>query len=657
MRQLVRTAGILAALCVALVVWLGAPAAALALPVAAATTPTTAPATTPTTTTATTIAPTIAPTGVEAVPSNAAGRAEARAAGPLRADVNDFEIASFDADYHLGRDAEGRSTLRTVERIVAVFPEFDQNRGIIRDIPSVYDGHGTEPRVVSVTDETGSERPFTTEENGDFLSVTIAVPEGEYVHGEQSYVIEYTQRDVTKRFDDTAADEFYWDVNGTGWRQPFGEVRARVTLEDGLESALTGESACYRGASGSSDPCQLTVDGPVVALDEQDLGPGENVTFAIGFDPGTFAAALVPFLERVPLLIYGGLASLAGAIALGIATVVRGRRGARTGDPVIAQYEPPEGVSLPVSAELLRAGRKAMTASLLDLAVRGRIRLLHDEASGQYGAQGLGGDGLADEDGSLYRALFSSDEALHDAPQPTVWFSPGSTLLGDAAAAMRTRARAAVKRMGLVGRVSGWAVGGFAALLVIALALPVLHAILLGDFVMMSVLLAVGINVLIWVLLVSIISLRRMRPRTLEGARLHDHFLGLREYIRLAEADRIRMLQSASGAEVDASSIVRVYERLLPYAVLFGFEREWQAELSRYYRESGPEWVAGSADASLTFQLQGFHAAVAASPIAHAVSSSGAGSGSGSSFSSSFGGSSGGGFSDGGGGGGGGGGI
>ena len=35
------------------------------------------------------------------------------------ADVNDFNFSSFDADYYLSKDSEGRSTLKVVERLTA----------------------------------------------------------------------------------------------------------------------------------------------------------------------------------------------------------------------------------------------------------------------------------------------------------------------------------------------------------------------------------------------------------------------------------------------------------------------------------------------------------------------------------------------------------
>ena len=149
------------------------------------------------------------------------------------------------------------------------------------------------------------------------------------------------------------------------------------------------------------------------------------------------------------------------------------------------------------------------------------------------------------------------------------------------------------------------------------------------------------------------VKLKKSKRLTEKGALLKDYLEGLREYIRLAEADRIRMLQSASGAEVSEQQIVQIYERLLPYAVLFGFEREWQSELDKYYRESAPAWVEGTHRQVTVFNVSNFERRVATSPVTRTSSSGGAGSSRGS-FSSFSGGSSGGGFSGGGGGGGGG---
>lgn len=572
------------------------------------------------------------------------------------ADVNDFVVESFDAEYTLSRDESGRSSLKTTEHIVAVFPDFDQNRGLIRDLTRVYDGHSTELQIVSVTDENGTPRNYTTEPYGsDFLSVIMAVPEGQFVHGHQHYVIEYTQRDVTRFFEDTAADEFYWDVNGTEWTQPFGRVSARLNLDPALGAALNGNVACYRGGFGSATQCEITQEGGGFSVNEAALGPGENVTMAIGFAEGTFAPAPapeVPFLQRVPLLVWGGALSLIAAVATFIITLVRGRS-AKTGRAIIAQYEPPKGVSVALAAEILRVRAKSMTATLLDFAVRRKLRLLHHAETDQYGAQALGQSELLSLEKTTFSRIFTGSSSTQVDPGTTLWFSRSSTRLGDAATKLKNGAKAEATSKKLVKKVSGKATLAVVILMLLALGLPLLHSLLLDNFFMMTILLAVGVNVLVWALIGAVATLGTMRRSTEKGALLLDHLNGLREFIRVAEADRIRMLQSASGAEVDEHFIVRVYERLLPYAVLFGFEREWQSELARYYRESTPDWVYGAEGRTFLTALPivGLSQAVARAPVTRAVSS---GSGSGGSFSSSSGGSSGGGFSGGGGGGGGG---
>jgi len=584
-------------------------------------------------------------------------------APPARADVNDFSFASLDVEYELGRDADGHSILTTTERFVAEFPEYDQNRGFIRDIPREYAGFDTHIDVRSVTDENGQPRPFTTEPYGDYLSVTMAVPEGSYVHGQQTYVLTYTQRDVTNHFDADAGggpegtDEFYWDVNGTEWSQPFGRISVRLTLSDDLVDAFSGAASCYRGTYGSSTECELTTEAASILADESEFGPYENLTIAAGFAPGTFTLPQPPFLERVPLIMIGGFVSLAASIGLTVFWGIRNRRGFKTGRAIIAQYEPPAHTPVAFSAEMVGGQAKTMTATLLDFAVRRNLRLLYDAPSDTYGVQALTPQGLEPDELTLYTKIAHTAVPTMNADGTpgmsagTLWFDRSSTTLGDAAAALKKSAKSRVTKLGLRRKPKALTVVIPPVLLLVSLLLLILHSIVVGNTVLMTVVIAVGANVLIWAALGMIAVLASGRPRTEAGALLHDHLMGLREYIRLAEADRLRVLQSASGAEVSEDRIVQIYERLLPYAVLFGYEKEWQAELSKYYRESTPDWVSGSSVSNLNaLSLSSMHLAVASSPVTRTVSTS---SGGGSSF-SSFGGSSGGGFSGGGGGGGGG---
>jgi hypothetical protein len=145
-----------------------------------------------------------------------------------------------------------------------------------------------------------------------------------------------------------------------------------------------------------------------------------------------------------------------------------------------------------------------------------------------------------------------------------------------------------------------------------------------------------------------VVGLVARRPLTAKGAETRDHLKGLQVFIEWAEADRIRMLQSPRGAERapidvnDPRQMLRLYEVLLPYAVVFGQEKEWAQQLAVLYGADGsPGWYTGSS---------GFNAAAFSSGIGSLSSSASASS-------STSGGSSGGGSAGGGGGGGGGGGV
>lgn len=195
-------------------------------------------------------------------------------------DVQDFAFESYDATYALDRDVDGGSTLTATETFVALFPEFDQNHGIRR---SLVDPTGT-LEVTGVTDDDGAARVYDVDPGDGYVNVTIAGDD--FVHGRQVYVIAYRQSGVISDAGDKQV--FLWDLTGTGWAQPFGDVDARIVLGAGLTAALTGEGACYYGPAGSTSTCNLRLDGDVVTIDGPSLKPHETVTVELLFAAGTF---------------------------------------------------------------------------------------------------------------------------------------------------------------------------------------------------------------------------------------------------------------------------------------------------------------------------------------------------------------------------------
>ncbi|CAN5181017.1 DUF2207 domain-containing protein [soil metagenome] len=581
----------------------------------------------------------------------------ADAPGVVRAGVDDFSFASYAADYYLDVDAAGRSTLKTVETFVATFPESDQNHGMKRAIPDSYQGIPTDITVEGVTDGEGKPRPFTTESDNGFLVVTSRA-DG-FVHGDQTYVFTYTQHDITRYFPDTDDDELYWDTVGTGWAQPFGAVTAHFHVPAGLVKSLNGSTACYRGGEGATDRCEVTPEpegtGTVFTVSAEQLAPYENVTVAIGFKPHTFTPRddsffASPFGVLQLLSVIAALAALVWSIVLRVTTFADGK-----GRPtVIAEYTPPKGLDIVTAAVILGRTTRAAAAEFIDLAVTRKVRIVETEKPGFFSrgkayllelidASGLDGSALA-----FATALFGYPLA------------PGTGyLMSGKDVALSQQVRAIILAATRDATATGLRKKPRSAIALLVAAIAVLGGIgtawsgfsLINDSRggLLPFLLFFPAAIAVFVVFKLV-----FRPALSDrGAELRDHLKGLELYIRLAEADRLRMLQSPTGAEREAVSatdprqVVDVYEKLLPYAVLFNLEREWAAELAKYYTEQSPDWYAGSG---------AFNAAVFASSIG-SLSSTAASSYSGSASSSSSGGAGGGGSSGGGGGGGGGGGV
>ncbi len=573
---------------------------------------------------------------------------------------------------------------------MASFPQHDQNRGIVRAIPNRYRDIDTQLDLLSVTDEAGMARSFTVETDGDFDVVTIAVPEGQYVHGAQTYVIEYTQRDVTAFFENTGRDEFYWDINGTGWRQPFRQVVAELQVAPELVDALADDFACYQGAEGANEPCTIlrTGEASYSASADRELEPRETMTIAVGFAPGTFAEAEPGFIQRNALWLTALPLAVAALLAATILILVRSVwLDAPSRRAVIAQYEPPPGLDMFLAAEMVGAQPRAAVASLLDLAVRGNSRLLHHDvplagsprlATGTvltapgadpytvpvFGVQAISDDGLTTAERGFAAMIFPPKLA----PDAVRWFDRPDSALAERIVAWRDETSRRAMTLGLRRRPT---TASYVPVLLLAILTALAQAAGLLALIerverdpMLVAPALLGFAGTTAVVFLLILAFRR-RPLTPEGREALDHLRGLQLFLRLADADRIRMLQSPQGAEryiagngaVAASGligaeprvqIIRVYERLLPYAVLFGYERAWLATLAHHYQQARPEWmIFGRHDVHLPIFLDSLSGLVSSLATSY----------SGSDHSSSSGGSDDGGSAGGGGGGGGGGGV
>ena len=566
---------------------------------------------------------------------------------PVSSDLNDFAFESLSVAYALSRADDGTSRLTVEETFVALFPEYDQNRGMRRAIPDAYLDAPLNPRLVSITDENGAPRESETDSEDGVYTMTSRA--GDYVHGRQTYVFTYTLENVTRSFADTASDEFYWKVNGLDWPQGFGEIRARLTVDPSLAGAMTGASACYVGYAESRQQCVIETDAAAGVSDASaaPVPPYQGVTIAVAFAPGTFT----PFDPSYLASPWGWLQGAAGLGAVGALVLAVGARARRLRDEpgrpaIIAEYTPPPGIDALESAVLLGLVNKAIPAEVLEQAVVGSIRIVEGGRK-PWGRAKLTAvlvdPAKADGDGRmLLEGLFPGG-----APGDEFEFGRQDTRLSAAAQKILKAASTALDARGLR-RTVPVSVRAWPVVLAVVSAIAVFGFGFAALGAGVAALVPVVLMILSGLVFLLVVGLVARKPKTAAGAEVRDHLAGLEVFIAWAEADRIRMLQSPSGAERvavdvdDPRQMLDLYERLLPYAVVFGQEKEWAEQLAGLYGPgASPAWYAGTG---------GFSAASFSSGISTLSTSS-------SSSSTTSGGSGGGGSVGGGGGGGGGGGV
>lgn len=508
--------------------------------------------------------------------------------------VNDFQIESFRAEYRLSRDNRRVGQMAVKETIVAQFPDIDQNHGILRALPQTYGDYDLGVKVSTIEDEGGRPYPFTTYTQNGNLVLKIGDPDT-YVHGRTAYVIDYSLSNVITFFDDH--DELFWDVNGDQWSQPFGMVQAVLHIPDELAGQLKDEQLCYSGVYGSTNQnCQIvrtiTHDGLDVSVSAQDLAPGENLSFVLGFSPHSFFEDPWPARKR---LLQAASAVIPPVVLLWY-TISRWRRYGR--DPagrgvIVPQYTPPEGIN-PLSADVIlneSLRTQAISAAIVELAVSGYIKIIEQEKKKLIGSSSeytlvLVKDAsqlpasMQDVVGGLFSSVSAVGEQIKINDKANKLYATATKLNKDVPNGLWKRHYFAVDpnkaRTRWVGRTVVLFLIGF-------------------GLIFLDITRWFGVGVLGSSIIMMFFA-GVMPARTKEGVAAKEHLLGLKDYIKLAETDRIKFLQSPEGVKqygdpTQPQNQLKLFEKLLPYAMLFGLEKDWAKQFANLYTQP-PEWFS-----------------------------------------------------------------
>ena len=606
-------------------------------------------------------------------------------ANVLAASTENFYFDDFTADYYLSIDEEGISHLKVVENFTAVFPDYNQNKGMCRKIPFTNQGgvNVTLPELTRaniVVKRNGATEPiYSIEKNADNFGVCTGTEE--YVTGRQVYTFEYEFERVVTDF--VKYQELYWDTNGNGWFQKFNKVTARVHLVDGVKDMADGEKWCYVGSYGESgkDRCFIQELEDGWQFSAKDLDRYENLTFDIQLKPGSF---VVPAPKKNYFLC---VIVVIVAILSGLLLMLPYKKYKKESEKrkfykdyfIKPEYQPHSefNVAEMTAIYIGNAKKDSKIGVLLEMIVKKQITIIRSpEDKKQWIIKVEKLDEISKAGEILLKILHAGDE-LSNGMEIEVKKHKATSTLERIGRSYYTWIAKSIKEKNLAtskystyGNNNGGGVGSAIVSAVsmgfFSFAFAIMFTeevedvttagiLVLKDSFPLIITIIVGLATFIASMLSS--NTKQYAVRTMKGLEMSRYMDGLKMYIKMAEADRIKMLQSVEGADTSANGVVHLYEKLLPYAAVFGLEKSWLREMEKYYQ------VAEAEDSVLRQNNLTMTDVLTISNLTNryinqSVSySSGSGSISGGGgFSSGFSGGGGGGFSGGGGGGGGGGG-
>ncbi|MGN6516196.1 MAG: DUF2207 domain-containing protein [Rhizomicrobium sp.] len=626
---------------------------------------------------------------------------------PASAQFDSERITDYKSDITVARNG-----VLNVTETISVIAAGDRIRhGIYRDFPTTYtDKYGRKVRVRFDVQQVlldGHDEPFDVESIDSGERVKIGDKDTFVSEGPHTYTIAYITDRQVGFFKDF--DELYWNVTGNFWIFSIDHAEATVHLP---ANAHIVRCSLYTGAAhatGSNARVTSQTGNTISVETTQPLGSNEGLTLAVDFSKG---AVLPPTARELRADFIrdnaGNLVAVLGIAVLLIyflATWYEFGRDPRRGT-VVPLFAPPQDFS-PAAVRFvwrMHYDRKSFAASLIDMAVKGYLKIAQD--GGTYT--------LTRTEKGESEARLSSGETAMAARLFGGWGKQielkqtNHTEISQAISALRTSLKNEYEARYFVTNLH-WFIGGILILIITAIAAALLSDIpggmgallaplapiaffifFLGHraynawgtafagagsrasnlFQALFMTVFVGIFLLVFggaffgglidaspIILVALILggfityvfYHLLKAPTAAGAKVLDQIEGFRMFLNTAEKNRLEVLNPPQVTP-------EVFEKFLPYAIALDCENQWSKKFEAEAAAAGvtpnasggyytPLWYSGGNYGNFGAGVAAGLGASLAASAASAATAPGSSSGGG-----------GGGFSGGGGGGGGGGG-
>ena len=503
------------------------------------------------------------------------------AARPVTAQRS-YTIDRFHARVEVLADGD----IDVTESITATF--HGSYNGIYRKIPLQYrNAAGLNWSIaladVRATDGEGNALRIEQLREGFSAKIKMWIPGA--ADASRTVILHYRASNALRFFEDH--DELYWNATGDEWDVPLGEVSAEVVLPAGARGVRATSYNGVYGAKGSEAAIDSIGDRTLTFTMPRAMGFREGLTVVVGWDKG---------LVRAPTAVdkAGGLLRDNWPLFIPIPVFFlmfwlwRTRGKDPDARPVMAQYEPPEGMT-PAEAGTITdesVDMRDITATMIDLAVRGFIRIEEKKEERFLGLFGGGTEywfhslkprdqwgALLPHEQRLLRGLFSgAGTSVKMSDLVNEFYSE----IGGIKSAVFDRLVQRGFYRSRPDRVRGaWVAGAVFLGLGIAFVGAAISArffLTPVPFILAGILSGLSILAFGW----------NMPARTEAGARAFEGVQGFEDFLTRVDSDRFeRVIKTPE-----------MFEKFLPYAMAFGVDRQWTRAFADIYTQP-PTWYVG----------------------------------------------------------------
>jgi len=571
-----------------------------------------------------------------------------------RENVDYWYINDFQSEINVNLD----SSLTITEKITADCGNALDKHGIYRVLPLFYQKTedqkiNTPVEIISVTNFNGKSYQYSRSKNYTDKTLTLKIGDPDVtVRGVNEYQIKYRVQNAV-RFDNQNLDEFYWNLSGNFWDLEIDNFQAKINFPENI-NLNNQEINLYSGSFGESGNAlaKYSIEKPnILTVNSQSiLSAGEGITVSVTLPKDIFTPYQPGFWER-----FGNYFFLLFPLLTFLLCYLlwnRYGRDPKVAPTIVPEFEIPENLD-PISLGIIYSDGNLknhfLSAGIIGLAVKGTLKIEQIEKGKVFKSTDYK---LTFTDENLEK--LTADEKIllsslknSDAPASIInifsekkgndqTIEENQILLSN----LKNNFYRQIPKIkeAVISRLSGkkliWRHSQTAKIVFLVLGCMIsggsFSTFAFGNLTLSFSILSSGIIIFVFSFLMS--------RRTEAGAKLFKRIQGFKLYMETAEKYRQQFNEKEN-----------IFEKFLPYAIVFEMTKIWINKMKEIYGESyftsyHPVWYIGTLGSfnvdSLAKEIDAMSSSMATTMTSNPSSS----------------GSGGGGFSGGGGGGGGGGG-